>query len=165
MVSKYLPEPCYNKAATVNVSRHRISRTEAWVKELLLLLALLLTVAWLVVRLRRGRKELEEASAVKSPAETSVFHAVSLKYSSSACDAAKAMTGRRFLASAAPRLPLPECDALECRCGFAHHSDRRSGNERRNPFNKGMYTGGTGKMPAERRDRKDRRRHSEISNF
>jgi len=135
------------------------------VKELLLVLALLLAVAWLVMRIRRGKKEVEKASVARSPAETSVFHAVSLKYSSSACDAAKAMTGRRFLASAAPRLPLPECDSLECRCGFAHHSDRRSGKERRSPFNKGQYTGGTGRFQVERRDRKDRRHHAEISNF
>ena len=134
-------------------------------KELLLVLALLLAVTWLVMRIRRGKKEIEKASVVKSPAATSVFLAVSLKYSSQACDAAKAMTGRRFLASAAPRLPLPECDALECRCRFAHHSDRRSGKERRNPFNSGTYAGGTGTMPAERRDRKDRRRHAENSNF
>lgn len=137
-------------------------------KELLLVLAFLLAVTWLVVRVRRGKKEIQEASTLKKPDETSLFHAVSLKYSSTACNAAKAMTGRRFLASAAPRLPLPECDALECRCGFSHHSDRRSGEDRRNPFNTGRFVGGAGTdtMPAERRNRRDRRRKvAEINNL
>ncbi|MGB5625758.1 MAG: hypothetical protein WBM61_08510, partial [Woeseiaceae bacterium] len=103
-------------------------------KELLLVVALLLSIAWLVVRIRRGNAEVR---AIRNPPakgrdETSAFHAVSLKYSSNACDAAKAMTGRRFLAGAAPQLPLKGCNALECRCGFAHHSDRRSGSDRRN---------------------------------
>ena len=133
--------------------------------ELLLVLALLLSIAWLVVRVRRGKKEIEQVTTIKKPDATSLYHAVSLKYSATACDAAKAMTGRRFLASAAPRLPLPDCDALECRCAFAHHDDRRSGKDRRNPYNTGRFVGGTGKMPMERRDRKDRRRQAQISNF
>jgi len=135
-------------------------------KELLLVLALVLSVTWLVMRVRRGKKEVQDAAVVKKPDETSLFHAVSIKYSSSACNAAKAMTGRRFLASAAPRLPLPECDALECRCGFAHHADRRSGEDRRSPFNTGRFVGGTDALLAERRERGDRRRKiAKISNF
>ena len=134
-------------------------------KETLLILALLLSAGWLIMRIRRGKVEVQEAGKAKTPDKTAVFHAVSLKYSMSACDAAKAMTGRRFLSSAAPQLPLPECDAMECRCGFAHHSDRRTGIERRSPYNSGMFTGATGIMKADRRARKDRRRHAEISNF
>lgn len=126
-------------------------------KELLLVLALLLSIAWLILRIRRGKAELQEASAAKQVERTSAFHAVSLKYSSNACDAAKAMTGRRFLASAAPTLPLPDCDALECRCGFDHHADRRSGTDRRNPFGSIHYGGGTGTLKVERRSKKDRR--------
>lgn len=126
-------------------------------KELLLVLALLLSIAWLILRIRRGKAEEREDSAIKQVEITSAFHAVSLKYSSNACDAAKAMTGRRFLASAAPRLPLPGCDALECRCGFDHHEDRRSGGDRRNPFSSIHYGGGTGTLKVERRSKKDRR--------
>jgi len=135
------------------------------VKELLLVLALLLSVGWLVARIRRGKGEFEAASSPRQLDNKSAFHAVSLKYSSSACDAAKAMTGRRFLSSEAPKLPLPGCDAAECRCGFAHHSDRRSGTDRRSPFGAGGYAGSTGVQRVERRSRKDRRRHPELVNF
>lgn len=136
-------------------------------KEALLVVALVAAIAWLVIYIRRGN---EEIRAVGSPSskrvdETSKYHAVSLRYSSSACDAAKAMTGRRFLAGAAPRLPLPDCDALECRCGFAHHSDRRSGDDRRSPFTPTIYAGGTGTLNVERRERRDRRRSGEVINF
>ncbi|MDH3576891.1 MAG: hypothetical protein OEO71_03605 [Gammaproteobacteria bacterium] len=132
-------------------------------KELLLVLALLLSIAWLIVRIRRGKAEVQEASTIKRVNSTSAFHAVSLKYSSNACDAAKSMTGRRFLASAAPRLPLPDCDALECRCGFAHHADRRSGTDRRNPYSSIHYGGGTATVKAERRNRKDRRLRTDFA--
>ena len=132
-------------------------------KELLLVLALLLSIGWLVLRIRRGKAEVQEASTIKRVESTSAFHAVSLKYSSNACDAAKAMTGRRFLASAAPRLPLPDCDALECRCGFAHHSDRRTGTDRRNPYTSIHYGGGTATVKAERRSRKDRRLRTDYA--
>lgn len=136
-------------------------------KELLLVLALLLSVWWLILRIRHNR---QEVSAIRNPTkkpvdQTSAYHAVSLKYSSDACDAAKALTGRRFLSAAAPPLPLPECDAAECNCGFAHHSDRRSGKDRRNPYNPATYGGGTGTFKVERRDRRDRRRSKEEVDF
>lgn len=136
-------------------------------KEMLLVLALLLSVWWLVIRVRRNSvAELVEKTPVANKADTtSAFHAVSLKYSSNACDAAKAMTGRRFLSGAAPRLPLPGCDALECRCGFAHHEDRRTGNDRRSPFNPATFGGGTGTFKVERRDRRDRRQSTNTVEF
>ena len=136
-------------------------------KELLLVLLLLLSIAWLVVRIRRGNAEIRavQSPPAKGSNETSAFHAVSLKYSSNACDVAKAMTGRRFLAGAAPQLPLKGCDALECRCGFVHHSDRRSGNDRRSPYNPATYAGGTGTFKVERRGGRERRRTGDTINF
>ncbi len=135
-------------------------------KEALLVLALIAAIAWLVIRIRRGN---EAIRAVGSPAskcvdQSSKYHAVSLRYSSSACNAAKAMTGRRFLSGAAPRLPLPECDAQECRCGFVHHNDRRSGEDRRSPFKPTIYAGGTRTLNVDRRERRDRRRSSDVIN-
>ena len=129
-------------------------------RELLLGVLLLLAIAWLVVRIRAGRKDASGAQRTPSEAARDTrFHAVSIKYSESGCAAAKAMTGRRFLATAAPRLPLPECDALECRCQFTHHDDRRSGRDRRSPFAaRGYGAGGSGSFEKERRQRADRRR-------
>lgn len=133
-------------------------------KELLLVLALLLSIAWLILRIRRNKAEVRTMSLPRTPDKTSIYHAVSLKYSSNACDAAKAMTGRRFLASAAPQLPLPDCDAMECRCQFAHHADRRSGMDRRSPFKPGVLAGGTGSFKTERRNGRDRRKSADLGN-
>jgi len=128
--------------------------------ELLLGVLLVLTVAWLVVRIRHNN-EAAKADALPKPNEHGEFHSVAIKYSKNACDAAKAMTGRRFLANAAPRLPLPECDFLECRCLFAHYDDRRTGRDRRSPFAPGAASGMTGKHEAERRERTDRRKDAD----
>lgn len=125
-------------------------------QELLLGVLLVLTAVWLVVRIRRNKAaEIEESRP--NIRESGRFDAVAIQYSEKACDAAKAMTGRRFLANAAPRLPLPECDYLECRCQFAHYDDRRTGRERRSPFGGATTTGATGTFEKERRQSTDRR--------
>lgn len=123
----------------------------------LLFIALILAIAWLVMRLMRGSPKPTQLAPPTIADKSSPYHAVSLQYSSNACDAAKAMTGRRFLSNAAPRLPLPECDALECRCRFAHHADRRTGLDRRSPFSPGSAGGATGTYKVDRRQNKDRR--------
>ena len=84
------------------------------------------------------------------------FHAVSLVFSDATCEAAKAMEGRRFLSSAAPRIPLPECDVQECNCHFAHHKDRRASVDRRKQYRQ-TGIGDTGIIQKERRHRGDRR--------
>jgi len=88
-----------------------------------------------------------------SPAPDSAFHAVSLQFSGNACDAAKKMRGRRFLSSAAPRIPLLDCDVSECQCKFVHHKDRRAHEDRRSPF---ATRGGAGEIA----ERQDDQRHS-----
>lgn len=93
-------------------------------------------------------------------AGNSSFHAVSIKYAADACEAARNMHGRRFLSSAAPRLPLPECDAQTCKCRFVHHKDRRNGDDRRNPWGQGFGSGITGNYPKEQREGGDRRREN-----
>lgn len=130
----------------------------------LLASAVVLLVLWLFVR-RRGR--LRKASEPAQPAatENTAYHAVSIKFAANACDAAKEMSGRRFLSSAAPRLPLPECNALECRCRFAHHKDRRSSQDRRSPFAAAGYSGGTGSYEQERRENRDRRKSANLDDF
>lgn len=85
------------------------------------------------------------------------FHAVSLRFPASACEAAKAFDGRRLLSSAAPRIPLPDCDAPECRCRFVHHKDRRSGDDRRDPYGQGFGGASTGQFEEEQRKSGERR--------
>lgn len=124
----------------------------------LALLAVALLAIWLSIRLRRGSRDNEPAPPPAAETTGSQFHAVSLKVGGTACDAAKAMTGRRFLSAAAPRLPLPNCDVLECNCRFVHHKDRRSGKDRRSPFSPAGYGSGTGRYESEQREGKERRR-------
>lgn len=85
------------------------------------------------------------------------FHAVSIHYSEGACSAAKMLAGQRFLAEDAPKLPLPGCDADECRCRFNHFTDRRSKRERRLPFDGIKYGGTSRSRLKERRKGKNRR--------
>ena len=128
--------------------------------ELLLGALLVLTIAWLVVRVRRN-KAAETTESMPKTSNTGKYHSVAIKYAENACDAAKAMTGRRFLATAAPRLPLPECNYPDCSCKFAHYDDRRTGKDRRSPFATGSASGATGKHGVERRERNDRRKDSD----
>lgn len=60
----------------------------------------------------------------------SQYHAVSIIFPSSACIAAKAQVGVRFLATQAPILPVDGCDEASCSCRYRHHDDRREGPRR-----------------------------------
>jgi len=124
--------------------------------ERLLAVLLLLTIAWLIVRIRHN-KELTEAESRRVATDHDSYHAVAIKYAARACDAAKAMTGRRFLSDAAPRLPLPGCDHPDCGCKFAHYDDRRTGYDRRSPFVPGGSSGSTGSFAREQRQNSNRR--------
>ena len=96
---------------------------------MVILILVVILVKW---RGSSGNRRPEERRKPASHQSTQ-FHAVSLKLARNACDAARAMEGRRFLSNAAPRIPLPDCDAAECNCRFVHHKDRRSGEDRRDP--------------------------------
>ena len=132
---------------------------------LLALLAVLLLAIWLIIRIRREKADDKPALASDSNSTTAAFHAVSIKLSGNACDAAQAMSGRRFLSTAAPKLPLPECDVLECNCRFVHHKDRRSGKDRRSPFGPSGFAGATGRHEAEKRQGSDRRQSDDEEFF
>ena len=129
-------------------------------QELMLGVLLVLAIAWLVVRIRQNKAAL--SAPPKQVDKAGAYHAVAIKYSENACNAAKAMTGRRFLSSAAPRLPLPDCDHTDCRCAFAHYKDRRTNTERRSPFASGRATGSTGLYEKERRQTQDRRANEDA---
>ena len=100
----------------------------------MILIVVLLAAVWWMIRKRRESVDAVPAPQLRQKPKTTEFHAVSITYSGQACKAASELSGRRFLATAAPRLPLPECDVLECKCRFAHHDDRRSNKDRRSPF-------------------------------
>ena len=53
------------------------------------------------------------------------WHAVTIAAPASACGAAQACKGKRFLSRDAPRLPLAECDSTRCDCVYRHYDDRR----------------------------------------
>lgn len=74
---------------------------------------------------RRRSTKTDEKSERDEKTSDSQYHAVSLILPSNACDAAKALNGKRFLASEAPIFPVDRCDVSSCSCGYQHYDDRR----------------------------------------
>ncbi len=132
--------------------------------KLLIVLVLVLLVGWLFIRNRQGRAPVVKKSRRRLPTSKKNYHAVSIKFEPYACSAAKELDGKRFLAEAAPRLPLPDCDVTDCKCHFAHHKDRRSAKDRRSVFTSSGYSEATGKHETERRHSADRR-HDDDDDF
>jgi hypothetical protein len=130
--------------------------------KLLIALMVVLIAALVYVR-RKDKVEESRPEPVKSSrSTTSSFHAVSISFDNYACPAAKEMAGRRFLSTAAPRLPLPDCSALQCNCKFKHHDDRRAGKDRRSPFSPaGLASAASGKHEQEQRQGTDRRKDTD----
>lgn len=127
-------------------------------RTVLLLLVVGLLIAWYFYRQGLDKPE-ERKDRRISPAlkNSSKYHAVSIKPGAYACSAANDLAGDRFLASEAPSLPLPGCDAADCDCHFTHHKDRRTGKDRRSPFTSGGIAAATGTFAGERRKGEDRR--------
>lgn len=125
----------------------------------LALILVVMLLIWLFLRRRDAQSSQEpDRTAGRISQKGTEYHAVSIRFESNACKAAREMEGQRFLSSAAPRLPLPDCDALECRCRFVHHQDRRTGRDRRSPFGPGGIGAGTGRYEQEKRKGEDRRK-------
>lgn len=122
----------------------------------------ILALVYFLIR-RKGPAPEQRADALRPAnlSSTSEFHAVSIKFASGACSAAKSLEGKRFLSDAAPRIPLPECDVLECQCRFAHYADRRKRDNRRSPYRTGI-AGETGTHQQERRRQADRREDPDL---
>jgi len=121
----------------------------------------ILALVFLFFRPKRAAPD--KRPAAKRPveaADTGEFHAVSIKYTSGACAAARNLKGKRFLSSAAPRIPLPDCDVLDCKCRFLHHKDRRDGEDRRDAYAP-RIAGVTGSFEKDQRKRRERREDSD----
>lgn len=130
-----------------------------------IIVAIVLIAAYLFDRNRRSRANVRPDELQKHNSKSnSEFHAVSLKCEQNACQVAKDMRGRRFLSSAAPRIPLPECDARECSCRFVHYQDRRKRENRRSPFGEGSFLG-IGKEKTRREQRENSERRSKNSDI
>jgi len=131
-------------------------------RTVLLLLVVGLLIAWYFYRQGLDKPEDRKERRI-SPAlrNSSKYHAVSVKPGAYACSAANNIAGQRFLATQAPSLPLPDCDADTCECHFVHHNDRRTGKDRRSPFTSGGIAAATGTFAGERRKGDDRRDDSE----
>jgi len=123
----------------------------------IVLILLLLAASWWLLHQRRANSAKDAKPNIRSSSANTRFHAVSIKIGDRGCKAAKEMVGQRFLATAAPKLPLPGCDILDCSCTFAHYQDRRSRRDRRSSFGTSALGGGTGAFETEQRASKDRR--------
>jgi hypothetical protein len=62
------------------------------------------------------------------------YHAVSIEAGPRACAACKAVADKRYLSTAAPKLPIEGCTSAACRCRYVHHEDRRERQDRRVNF-------------------------------
>ena len=83
------------------------------------------------------------------------YHAVSIRCTDNACQAAKDALGERHLSAAAPMLPLDQCDKPDqCDCRYQHYDDRRDGSRRRT--DQGLPAS-TDPDSEDRRSAKDRR--------
>ena len=61
----------------------------------------------------------------------SPFHAVEIRCTKNACQAAQDAHGKRYVSAEAPLLPLDQCDRLDrCKCRYQHYEDRRGDSRR-----------------------------------
>lgn len=83
---------------------------------------------------------------------SSAYHAVEIRCSAGACEAAEAASDRRYLSKDAPLLPLAACDRpAHCKCRYRHYEDRRTEQRR----------GGDAMEPPELRSTAEERRNSQ----
>lgn len=77
-------------------------------------------------------KKQKAATPKSSPIKkSSPYRSVAVCCDEFACDGAKALSGKRFLISDTPLLPLLDCTAKKCDCKYSHHPDRRHFDEDR----------------------------------
>jgi hypothetical protein len=86
-------------------------------------------------------------------AKRHAWHAVMVLASPSACCAAQACKGQRFLSCEAPKLPMTACDAARCECRYRHFEDRRGKPRRADEKGAGLRA----RVPVNRRASRGRR--------
>jgi hypothetical protein len=136
----------------------------------ILLIAILVVFAILALRVMRkpatkaGKptsarsvKKVAAATAGSAPGPGD-YRSSSIDYGSGACEAVRALDGKRLLVGEVARLPLADCTSPNCSCKFVHHDDRRESHEDKRAIS-GLSTelyAASGKP--ERRKRKGRRK-------
>ena len=120
---------------------------------------LVLTVLAAGAMLWQRQQTQRRQAAARAPA-VNPWHCVSIRCAADACRAAQALNGQRHLSAMAPRLPLPGCDARQCRCGYQHFQDRRHQEDRRMPYGNSAAKARVAEDPSRERRRGDDRRQS-----
>jgi hypothetical protein len=98
-----------------------------------------------------------EPAAVAPSKKTTTYHAVSIAPGLRACEAARALEGKRFLSREAPKLPLKDCSCSTCVCRYEHYEDRRNGQRRARDLGVSIdgYDGSEKRLKARRGRRKN----------
>jgi len=103
---------------------------------------IVLVLIWLYLKRSKTSSSSKPKQAVTTSSRKKEFGAVSIQLGPQACSAAKYLSGKRFLSSEAPALPLSKCDISDCKCKYQYYSDRRSEDDRRYPsaIMQGLYS-------------------------
>jgi len=112
-------------------------------------------IVWFSLSVIRTKKQTQKG---RSKQEIFKYPGAGINAPLDACNAVKALEGKRFLAQEAPSLPLQECDAEECHCKYEHFKDRRDiiDKDRRNEHGSAQNIF-KDSSSNDRRERKDRR--------
>lgn len=110
----------------------------------------------------RTRPKAAALSNKTAVAARSPYRSTSIECASSACAAAQAISGKRFLDidRVTPVLPLESCDASRCNCRYQRHEDRRESDEDRRHPGVGLQSEvyARGERPERREKRRGRRK-------
>jgi len=101
---------------------------------------------------------MDKSKQAHSP-ETSPYRAAEVIYPECACDAVRALGGRRYLLREVPRIPVPDCTMRKCECSYVRFKDRRNeSSDRRALFSirTNMYTTHGNNERRRRAGRRDR---------
>jgi len=124
---------------------------------LLFPILLVLSLVWLYFHRALKVVSTENNKSSSQPNPKNNFHAVSIHTCAHPCENVESFKGRRFLAREVTQLPVEGCTHQHCTCGYVHHQDRRSGEDRRYPS---IAMQGVFSQKEHRAKKSDRRKHS-----
>ncbi len=84
-----------------------------------------------VKSVRSKRTRTTSSTAGRKERSTTQWRAVKIVPDLFCCDAVGKLSGKVFLSTESPQLPLEGCSEQDCRCRYMHLQDRRSGGDRR----------------------------------